>query len=97
MAYAEKCLHRITQAPVGATTGSAKQAQISKWLYGTDDAAAVVETAGYFNSARSLLSVGDQIEASMAVASSAVSKDYVVTAVPASGNVTIALKASTAG
>lgn len=97
MSYCEKALHRTTQHMAGTTAGVAKSAQITKWEYGTDDAAATVETAGYYNSARALLTPGDKIDAVMALTSTPVRKSYVVLTVPASGNVTIGLATTTAG
>lgn len=85
---------------VGTTAGAAKSTGVtttSTWRYATDDAAATVETAGYFNNARSQLQVGDVIQATMAMGGTPVLKHYVVTAVPASGNVTVALQTTTAG
>ncbi len=97
MSFCARALHRISQSMVGLASGIAKQAQVSGWRYATDDAAATVETAGYFNAARSILAVGDSIEAHMAMGGTPVLKFYVVTAVPATGNVTIALAATAAG
>lgn len=84
MAYAEKALVRVAQTPVAAVR------VLTLWLYATADAVATVETAGYFNSARARLTKGDQIDASMVIDGSVVAKKYCVTAVPASGDVTIA-------
>jgi hypothetical protein len=99
MAFAPKALVRMAHpAPVGLATGLPKAAQISMFLYGTDDAAATVETAAYFNSARAQLNVGDIILATMAHAGTPVTKQYVVTAAPkTTGNVTIAIQTVTAG
>lgn len=97
MSYCAKALHRVSQSMVGSTTGTAKSNLISDWRYGTDDAAATVETAGYFNAERAALKAGDTIRASMALGGTPVFKIYVVTAAPATGNVTIALQATTAG
>lgn len=97
MSLTTKSLVRTRQVTVGSAAGAAQGKQISKWLYATDDAAATVETAGYFNNARAQLAVGDVIEASMANTGTPVTKTYVATAVPASGNVTVALQTTAAG
>jgi H2-forming N5,N10-methylenetetrahydromethanopterin dehydrogenase-like enzyme len=65
------------------------------------DAGATVETAGYFNNARGRLFLGDIIHAVVAhpgtVPGTPIRKGYVVTAVPATGNVLIAIATVTAG
>jgi hypothetical protein len=90
-------LQRLHQNLSGTTAGAAKTTTSSLWRYATDDAAATVETAGYFNSARGLLTVGDAINASMVLAGTPVVKNYVVLTVPVSGNVTITIAQATAG
>jgi hypothetical protein len=91
MSLSLKSLVRMsTQSPVGSTAGAAQTQVVSHFLYGTDDALATVATAGYFNSARALLKKGDLIAVSGANSGTPVRADYVVTAVPTSGNVTIA-------
>lgn len=99
MSFCSQSLKRHgTQPAVGSTTGTANPNQVSSFAYATDDAAAVVETAGYFNAARGLFTVGSIIQSIMAVAGGTpVAKNYVVTAVPNTGNVTIALFATAAG
>lgn len=97
MTYCSKSLARRNQVPIGSTAGAAKAVQSSSFDYATDDAAATVETAGYFNSARSLLSIGDKIDAVVVASTAPVRKGYVVTAVPTTGNVTVALQTTTAG
>lgn len=92
-------LQRLTQTLVGTTTGAAKstgRTTLSHFRYATDDAAATVETAGYFNAAASVLGVGDTIDAIMAAGGTPVLKTYVVT-VNTGSAVTIALQATTAG
>lgn len=84
-------------APVGSAAGASQQQQVSLFLYGTDDAAATVEAAGYFNGARAILNKGDIIMASMVNSGTPVTKQYIATAVPATGNVTIAIQVVTAG
>lgn len=97
-AATERCLVR-TQAPspVGLASGAQKNALINEFTYSTDDAAATVEAAGYFNAARSKLTVGSIIKASMVNAGTPVLKLYVVLTVPTTGNVTIGLLTTTAG
>ena len=91
MAYEPKALVRVANSYVtdSVTMGA--------HIYGTPDLAAVVETAGYFNGARAKLTVGDVITASMGIGSTQKLKILVVTAVPATGNVTVALQTTTAG
>jgi hypothetical protein len=97
MSFSAKSLARAQQVPVGSTAGAAQAKLCSRFLYATDDAAATVETAGYFNGARALLTPGDLIFACMANSGTPVLKGYVVLTVPASGNVTIGLLTTTAG
>jgi hypothetical protein len=97
MTFSSKSLARRAQVPIGSATGLAQAKQSSAFDYATDDAAATVETAGYFNSARALLGVGDKIDAVMVASTAPVRKNYVVTAVPTTGNVTVALQATSAG
>ncbi len=91
MAYDGKALVRTAVSYVSDTI------TISSSNYGTADAPATVETAGYFNGARAKLTVGDIIIASMGIGGTLKLKIYQVTAVPATGNVTIALQTVTAG
>lgn len=98
MSLSLQSLRRELQTPVGSAGGAVTQTQISKWLYGTADAAATVEAAGYFNGARSYLTVGDAIDAVMATGGTPVRKSYVVLTVPAAGsNVTIGLQTTSSG
>lgn len=98
MSFTPRALVRqATQAPVGSAAGAPQEQQVSLFLYATDDAAATVETAGYFNLARATLKKGDAIDAVMVHSGSVVRKAYVATAVPATGNVTVALAGTTAG
>lgn len=92
-------LQRVQQNLVGTTGGAAKSTgntTLSHFRYCTDDAAATVETAGYFNGAARVLAVGDTIAAVMAAGGTPVLKHYVVTANTGSA-VTVALQATTAG
>lgn len=89
MAFDRKALSRIYQCAIGAGD------MLSTYAYGTADAAATVETANYFTDKG--LKKGDVITASMVRSGTPVVKTYVVTAVNASGQATIALQATTAG
>ena len=60
-------------------------------------AAATVEAAGYLNVSRAKLAVGDTIHARMAVDGTPVHKCYILTAVPGTGNIVMALQATVAG
>lgn len=95
MAFTAKALVRINQVVVGNAAGAATARQISLHAYATDDAPAVVEGAGYFNNARLRFVAGDMIDAAMTLGGTPVTKRYIVTASPATGNVTIALQATT--
>lgn len=98
MSLSVKSLSRLgQQATVGSAAGAAQAQQAGLLIYATDDAAATVETAGYFNGARAFLRKGDIILATMVNGGTAVVKTYVAAAVPATGNVTIALATATAG
>lgn len=98
MALSQRSLvRRSHQTPIGLAAGTPSDRLAGGWDYATDDAAATVETAGYFNGARAFLRVGDVITSVMAAGGTPVLKQYVVTAVPASGNITTALQATTAG
>lgn len=98
MSYSETSLARLTSpTSIGLASGKPRQEVSSTYQYATDDAAATVEAAGYFNSARSRLVKGDVIIARMAMAGTPIVKVYIATAVPSTGNVTIALAATAAG
>lgn len=86
MTLSIRSLVRQAQVPAGQTDGSGGTTFTSKWFYATADAFATVATAGYFNGARAQLAVGDIIEVSCASNKGGL---YSVTAVPASGNVTV--------
>lgn len=66
------------------------------FFFATADAEATVATAGYFNDGRAQLSKGDVIVASVAIDDTPDTRTYVVTAAPATGNVTVALSTATA-
>lgn len=97
MALCLKSLIKVAQIVVGGTDGNPTSPTIYDMRYATNDAAATVETAGYWNGARALLTVGSQITATMAAGGTPVLKTYVVTVVPATGNVVAVLQATAAG
>lgn len=91
MAYKEKSLTRISY---GSADGSGRDNASALWMYRTADAlgagAGQVGEAGYFNAARDRLRKGDAIIAVGATGGTPTVDLFVVTAAPASGNVTIA-------
>lgn len=87
--YDAQSLVRVTSAPIAA--GDVRSA----YKYWTADAAATVAAAGYFNGARTRLLKGDTITVVSDVGGTPALKAYVVTASPSTGNVTIALQATT--
>jgi hypothetical protein len=52
---------RRAPAGTGEATSGVGNGAFTLWLYRTEDATAAVDTAGYFNPARSLLTAGDVI------------------------------------
>jgi hypothetical protein len=98
MSFSPLSLARISKmVAVGSTAGLPQSQQCALWLYASDDAAATIETAGYFNSARALLRVGDVILTTCANSGTPILKVHKVLTVPASGNVTIGMGSVTAG
>jgi len=87
MAYDAKGLRRFSY---GGAVGNGADSVRSIWHYVSNDAVAAVAASGYFNSARDDLIVGDVIVASLDVGATAVLRNYIVTAAPASGDVVIA-------
>ena len=73
MAYDAEGL-MLVQGIIGAVSGAAKK----KFTYVTNDTRAVVEGAGYFNSAAALLNVGDIIEVSGDIDGTPFGAHYVV-------------------
>ena len=65
---------------------------VGLWTYRTEDAAAAVDSAGYFNGARNLLKAGDIIHRVTVNSSGAVQSAgmHVVMAAPATGNIDVA-------
>jgi hypothetical protein len=77
---------------------TADAAPTNFYKYASPDAAATIVAAGYFNNVRDKLKVGDIIEAvALAGGATADRLDLVVTAVPATGNVTVAVNGEAAG
>lgn len=98
MAFCPQALISELATPVGLSTGLAQSGRpLGRHVYRTADAAATVETAGYFNAARLRLQVGDTIEAVVGIGGTMKLKFFIVTAAPLTGDVTIALAATTAG
>jgi len=73
-------LKGLRRAALGGTVGVGAGSQRSISHYATNDDAAAVETAGYFNSLAKDLIVGDVIMASLALGTAPVLKNYIVTA-----------------
>ncbi|WP_336800487.1 hypothetical protein [Kaistia sp. MMO-174] len=73
-------LKGLRRAVLGGTVGSGAGSQRSIYHYATNDDAATVETAGYFNGLASDLVVGDVIMASLDLDGTPVFKNYMVTA-----------------
>ena len=84
MAFYHKALTRV------ATSIRADGAQNSQVLYSDSDATATVVAAGYFNEAREKLRVGDIIVATVGIGGTPATLVLRVTAVPGTGNVTVA-------
>jgi hypothetical protein len=84
MAYDKQALRRgISTEP---TTGKT----LSRYFYASNDAAAAIIAAGYFNDARDKLRKGDHIDITAVKDGIPVGKSVVVTAVPLTGDVTVA-------
>lgn len=92
MALNLRALTLYASTPHTADVGS-----VNWYKYGTADVAATVLAAGYFNNARDKLRVNDCIEVLSAAAGTGDRLDVIVTAVPASGNVTVAVNTSASG
>lgn len=72
---------RIRRDGAGISYGSgAAIKQLCDWRLATNDDAAAVETAGYFNSLAGVMQVGERIYASLNLAAAPLAKDYMVTA-----------------
>lgn len=72
-------------------------APVNWYKYATADAVATVIAAGYFNNARDKLKVNDVIDALCVATGTADRVAVIVTAVPASGNVTVAVNTDASG
>lgn len=92
MAFEARSLCLNNSTPYG-TAGRA----VDFFHYATPDAAATVTTAGYFNAARDKLSVNDVIEALCVADGVGDRQSLIVTAAPATGNVTVAVNTDAAG
>lgn len=94
MAYATEGLRRIGY---GGSVGNGAGSVRSLWHYATNDAAATVEAANYFNSEAAQFTKGDVIEASMVLGGTPVTKRYIVTSATGAATVTVAIQTATAG
>jgi hypothetical protein len=77
-------------APAGSNEAAGRGA-FTLWLYRTEDAAAAVDNAGYFNAARALLTPGDVIMR-VTINASGVPQTFgwhLVNDVPTTGNVDV--------
>lgn len=90
MALTPKSLVRIAQTALAANSVT------SLFFYVTNDPAATVETAGYFNDIRNRLKKGDVILVSLDLDGTSALRTYVVQSSPGTGNVTITLGTATA-
>lgn len=90
MALDSKALVRLGESFMGAN--NVKQL----FFYASNDTAAQIATAGYFNNDRKRLQPGDVIICSIDVDGTRDTRNYVMNAVPASGNVTVTLGTATA-
>ncbi|RWN78073.1 MAG: hypothetical protein EOS02_09950 [Mesorhizobium sp.] len=70
---------------------------VNWYSYATADAVATVIAAGYFNDARAKLKVNDVIEALCVADGVGDRVSLIVTAAPASGNVTVAVNTDASG
>lgn len=89
-----KSLVRTCSIPVN------NQGRFHRYDYATPDAAATVLAAGYFNGARDLLKVNDRIDVMAVWHPTNNTGDILetrVTAVPATGDVTVAVNTEAAG
>jgi hypothetical protein len=91
MAHNPRSLSRI------ASSGYGDSASCSLFFYRTLDPVATVLTAGYFNASRSQLNVGDQIQVTADTGASLEAEILLVTAVPGTGNITVASILPSAG
>ena len=71
--------------------------QVSWYNYGTNDTAAEVVAAGYWNNARDTVKVGDCVDAIIDVDGTPDRIAFRFTAVPSTGNVTVGYDGDAAG
>ena len=71
--------------------------QVSWYNYATDNTAAEVVAAGWFNTCRDVVRVGDCVDAIIDVDGTIDRISFRFTAVPSSGNVTVAYDGDAAG
>lgn len=76
---------------IGSGAGSMK----SKHFYVSNDDAAAVQAANYFNGLAAQLSKGDIIECSLDIDATPLTKTYVVTSAQGATTVTVALQTTT--
>lgn len=73
-----------------ASSGYGDNQSCSLFFYRSTDPLATVLTAGYFNNSRSQLNAGDQILVTADTGANLTGDHLLVTAVPATGNITVA-------
>jgi len=83
MAHDPKALVRFAESFMGAN------AVVSLYFYGSNHTAAEIATAGFFNADRYRLKPGDVITCSIDVDGTRDTRQFVMNAVPASGDVTV--------
>ena len=97
MAYGARALNLLFQTAVCDATGAPTSRVVRTWFYATDDAAATVEAANYFNAGYQRFNKGDVIIASMVNGGTPILKKYIVTSASQATTVVIALQTTTAG
>lgn len=88
-----KAAMTLSESVPNGQTGTGRASVTRFWKYVTPDALATVVAAGYFNDYRLQLAAGDVIEVVGALTGTPVYDSYVVTASPATGNVTTVVEA----
>lgn len=91
MAHAVKALSRFATSDLGRTN------QTNTYVYSTNDTLAEMLAAGYFNASRKTLKAGDVILAVADKDGAASHAILLVTAVPATGNVTASAQSAVLG
>ncbi len=81
----------IRRVNEGVTMGAGVLNQICPWMLATNDTAALVEAANYFDALAAIMPVGSQIFASLDLDGTPVMKHYMVTANTGSA-VTVAIQ-----